>query len=402
MTTFIRITIISLLVAAFAATSNESLAQCPNSLPQSVINSIQTPEVRQAATINTWLDPATIQQYGGLPNMIQLSRKQIEADRATVAEEQQHQAYLAQNGMANDPRAVDGRKVIQMLTESQRLTQAAIEVMECHSRVGSMPGASPVTAIPVDSTPAATFPGPAGTPEFNREMGFAGQAPTGMTAQPRDMWSLPAAERQSALAREVQSAVPREPGADLSRALDGITQQLRKRAMANASPEMAAFLAKQDAIQANAQANMAASEAGRRAGQVSAQRDSMDKQVQMVTAAVTSWQPPRSYSAASSINAGAIEDPFANKLAVRDNTESIVAALGRSGLLWDESRRVARVGAGVTSLCGGRLRDGDYPVLPDGNLLDSAVRIVQFQSSCSDASYPIIVVRESGNVEVRR
>jgi hypothetical protein len=424
MTRFTRTTTIITLVAALAATSRTALAQCPNGLPQSVINSIQTPEIRQAATINTWLDPATIRENGGLPNMIELSRRQIAADRATIAEEQRNQAYLAQNGMANDARAIDGRKVIQMLTESQRLTQAAVEVMECHARMGSTPGESPLPIGPAASapstgssmsedgrqstlaghTPTATngpLSGGLSMTGGQRQPTHAVTAPTGTSTRPRDVWSMSAADRQSALAGELQSVRTREPGEDFARAMDGISRRMRERAMENATPEVAAFWARQDLIQANAAANVAASAAGRRQGQVEAQRDSLDKQVQMVNDAVTSWRPPRSYSASSAVSAGAIEDPFATT-GGGNNAETIRAALGTSGLVWDEARRIARVGARTPLMCGGRLKDGDYPVLPDGSLLDTADRIKQFQASCSDPASPLVVVRESGDVEVRQ
>jgi hypothetical protein len=193
------------------------------------------------------------------------------------------------------------------------------------------------------------------------------------------------------------SSRPAQPGADLGQALDNLSRTLRQKALANASPEVAAFYAKQDAMRANTEANMAAVSAGQSRGLGEARKGSIDAQLKMVTGVVKGWRPPNGYARSAAIDSSAIQDPFA----AAERLQGINVAVGASGLAWNHARGLARVGDN-RSLCGGRLRDGDYPVLADGSLLDTPARIAQFLAACSDASLPVLVVRESGDVEVRK
>lgn len=358
------VAVVGVLVAMVFAVGTSARAQCPTTLPQSVINSIRLPEARAAAQ-STRLDAAMIAQNGGLPNMIRLAHAQLAADRATVAEERRNQTYLAQNGMANDKRAVDGRAVIQMLEDSQRATSAFIEIMECHNKMSGAPGGQ--RESPVLSANA---------------------------------WEMSPTERQSALSYGGRRAQPPQEGANVMTALDSLSRSMRDKAMANASPEVAAFWAKQDALRANGDANTAAAMAGQSRGRADARNDSLNTQMKMVNDAVKGWQVPRGYSAATATNAGVIADPFATS-APLDFKKAVELALGSTGLAWNRTRQLAQVAAAQPTTCGGRLRVGDYPVLPDGNLLDTPERIAQFLEACA-VSDSLLVVRESGEVEVRK
>jgi hypothetical protein len=76
--------------------------------------------------------------------------------------------------------------------------------------------------------------------------------------------------------------------------------------------------------------------------------------------------------------------------------------MGSSGLTWDDERQLARVGPAGAETCAGRLRPGDYPTLPDGNLLDTPARVATFLATCSDLSSPLLVVVETGEIVVRK
>ena len=413
------VVVASVLAAVISAAGTNARAQCPTTLPQSVINSIELPEARAAAQ-STRLDAAMMAQNGGLPNMIRLAKAQLEADRATVAEERRNQAYLAQNGIGNDKRAIDGRTVIQMLEDSQRATSAFIEMMECHNRSGapgvqsgsSLPGANEGRIVP-GGIPAAAemLPGPARTPSSivpgSRQAGEpAASSQNGfvsggsLSPSTTNAWAMAPGERQAALSHEVRKFRPEQPGADLKTAFDSLSRSMREKAMANATPEVAAFWAKQDAVRANGDANTAAAMAGQARGLAEAKNGSLNAQMKMVNDAVKGWQVPRGYSATAAINAGTIVDPFATSAPV-DFKKAVELAIGSSGLAWNRTRQIAQVAAAESGACGGRLQVGDYPVLPDGNLLDTPERIAQFLETCA-ASSPVLVVRESGEVEVRR
>jgi hypothetical protein len=414
------VVVTSVLAAVISAAGTNARAQCPTTLPQSVINSIQLPEARAAAQ-STRLDAAMISQNGGLPNMIRLAQAQLEADQATVAEERRNQTYLTQNGMGNDKRAIDGRKVIQMLEDSQRATAAFTEIMECHNRMSgapsgqsgsALPGASEDRIVPGVIPAAEMLPGPARTPSSIVPGSRPAGAPAAASSQngfvsggslspsTTNAWAMSPGDRQAALSHEVRKFRPEPQGVDAKTALDSLSRSMREKAMANASPEVAAFWAKQDALRANGDANTAAAMAGQARGLADAKNGSLDAQMKMVNDAVRGWQVPRGYSATAAINAGTIVDPFAASAPI-DFKKAVELALGSTGLAWNRTRQIAQVAAAQGGACGGRLQVGDYPVLPDGNLLDTPERIAQFLETCATSS-PVLVVRESGEVEVRK
>jgi hypothetical protein len=351
------------MVAAFVTAATDAAAQCPTTLPPSLVASVRNPEARAAAQ-GFQINDALIAQAGGLPTMIAQVKGQIASDQATAAEERRNQTYLARIGMANDRRGVDGRLVIDMMEDAHRLNTTTLHMLECHAaRTGTGIGA------PTETTASAAA--------ANARNAFASRRAGGSG-------SIGAERAQDA-------------GGNVGQALEDLTRTMRDRALVNASPEVAAFYAKQDAMQANAQANLAAVGAGQARGLEDARRGSVSAQVKMVTTAVKDWRAPAGYAHSGAVNAAAIQDPFAAD-ARTDAAESVIA---KSGLIWDRVRGLARVG-NIQTLCGGRLKLGDYPVLMDGTLLDTPERIGQFLSVCGDVTVPLLVVRENGEVEVRQ
>jgi hypothetical protein len=333
-------------------------AQCPDALPPSVVNSVRNPQARAAAQ-GFRINAAMIAQAGGLPTMIEQVKGQITADQAIAAEERRNQVYLAQNGMGNDKRAADGRLMIEMMEDAHRLNTTTLQILECHARIT---GTSQVGV-------GAAFTSPIKGGGLSERTG-------GGESSPRTL---------------------AQPGANLGEALENLSRTFRDKAMINASPEVAAFYAKQDAMRANNEANMAAMTAGQAHGRDEARRGSVDEQMKMVTSVVKGWRAPAGYSHAGAIDTAAIQDPFAAEARI----QAVEAAMAKSGLAWDRLRGLARVGEQRT-LCAGRLQVGDYPVLIDGTLLDTAERIDRFLSVCGDVSVPLLVVRENGNVQVRK
>jgi hypothetical protein len=165
---------------------------------------------------------------------------------------------------------------------------------------------------------------------------------------------------------------------------------------------MALFRARQAARQAEADANSAAARAGLAQGLQGARKDAREDQFKMVNDAVRNWKQPRGYTAVSSLNASALQDPFAATAPGSQPTPALQAVLGASGLAWDEERKLARVAIPSSRLCDGRLLAGDYPTLADGSLLDTPDRITRFLSSCADRTTPLMVVVGSGDIEVRK
>lgn len=368
-----RLSIAATMLAVVLTTASRAAAQCPTTLPPSLVASVRNPEARAAAQ-SFRVDAATIAQAGGLPTMIAQLKGQIAADQATAAEEQRNQRYLAQNGMGNDKRAADGRLVLELMEDAGRLNTAMLQILECLGRSGAA-GTGTGTG-----TGALTFD--ASAPSMSEAMTTA-----------RNAFN----SRGSGAGESRGSGRPSAAGADLGQALEDLSRTFRDRALVNASPEVAAFYAKQDAMRADTQANLAAVGAGQARGREDARRGSLDAQMDMVTSAVKGWRAPSGYARSGAVNASAIQDPFATEARI----DAVEAAMAASGLSWDRARGLARV-ADNRTLCGGRLKAGDYPVLVDGTLLDSADRITKFLSICGDATMPLLVVRESGDVEVRK
>jgi hypothetical protein len=153
--------------------------------------------------------------------------------------------------------------------------------------------------------------------------------------------------------------------------------------------------------QANNEANMAAASASYKEGLTGAKEGVLKDQLKMVGNAVKNWKAPRGYAASHSIRSAAVEDPFATPVAPEPETAELQAAIGKSGLEWDNERQLARV-TSPTELCDGRLSVGDYPTLPDGTLLDNPARITQFLATCAERSVPLMAVVESGEIVVRK
>ena len=132
-----RLTSVVWLTLTFGALlGTPASAQCPDNIPQSVVNSLQHQEVRAQAAASPRLTSAFIAQNGGIASMLQKVRAQLAADREWLAQEEANQRTLAQQGMANDARARTGRDLIQRMRDNQRLTQAYLQLLECHAGQG--------------------------------------------------------------------------------------------------------------------------------------------------------------------------------------------------------------------------------------------------------------------------
>lgn len=154
--------------------------------------------------------------------------------------------------------------------------------------------------------------------------------------------------------------------------------------------------------QANNEANLAAASGGYKEALSGAKQGALNDQLKMVGNAVRNWKAPRAYAGAAALDPSAIQDPFAAPDPAADKAGELQAAIAGSGLVLDRTRLIARVGPEVSGLCGGRLQAGDYPALEDGNMLDSPARVAQFLGSCNDRTRPLVVVVESGEIEVRK
>jgi hypothetical protein len=214
-------------------------------------------------------------------------------------------------------------------------------------------------------------------------------------------WGMTPAQRQAAFTAGSQGA---SQPASFSEILNEMNRQLRQQQMAAATPEVARILAYQDAQQAQNEASLAATNAGFVQGRQAAVEGAMAEQVAMVQNVVKGWKPPRAYASSGSASAGTLADPFASAQSRGQGAEAAPAVptevLAGTGLGWDEVRSTARV-VDAAVACGGRLRAGDYPVLPDGNLLDTAARVEAFLVHCAGPAVPIQVLLDSGTMEVR-
>ena len=127
-------------------------AQCPERLAPSLVNSLQTAEMRSQAAQMPPLTAGFIAQNGGAAAMIEKMHAQIAADRAWLAQEEANQGTIAQQGLGNIDRAQAGRQLLQMKRDELRLNEAVLRMLQCH---GGSAGRSPSSATALGGTPTA-------------------------------------------------------------------------------------------------------------------------------------------------------------------------------------------------------------------------------------------------------
>jgi hypothetical protein len=226
--------------------------------------------------------------------------------------------------------------------------------------------------------------------------GATTQCPAALPQGGSNAWTIPRECLQAVLTEQAQR-LRTQPLPNIS----ALPEQLPIRPVVppTVSPEMAAFMAKQQAQAANDRATLAAVNAGSAMGRNEGRQQSFNDEMKMVKSAVQTWKAPQGYAAASSLGRPVLQNPFAPPPAAGAPTD-LSNALNGTGLTWNDDHHVARVET-ASAVCGGRLQKGDYPTLPDGSLLDTPARIAAFVSSCGDRSSRILVLTESGQQVVR-
>jgi hypothetical protein len=141
--------------------------------------------------------------------------------------------------------------------------------------------------------------------------------------------------------------------------------------------------ARSQAMAAQDEANKAAFHAGELAATDSTSRGNIQKRLQGVKAALEHMQhsTPNSYTSAAP--RVALTDPFKAVNATNESGTELGRAVEGTCLELDKERGVARVASSCANHgCGDRFAVGDYPVLSDGNILDTVGRIHEFLQEC--------------------
>lgn len=223
-----------------------------------------------------------------------------------------------------------------------------------------------------------------------------------MPALAQNVWSLTQEQRQKLIAEQVkQMQLTQQAQLNMQKQINEAYKRQQLAALETQRAQAQAIQAQNQAMVANQQANQAAFSAGWETGRVQSERHNMDAAVDMVRDAVTSWQPPKSYTA----QAGkvALADPFADEPAQARVVDPLIAmreAVKGSCLVVDEERRLAKV-AGECPLPGHseKLLPGDYPVLAsESALLDTPERVKAFLTASATPSASILVMRNDSQL----
>ncbi len=126
-----------------------------------------------------------------------------------------------------------------------------------------------------------------------------------------------------------------------------------------------------------------------------------------ILATAEQWRPGKGFERLSEPVAE-LEDPFAStgKKTPAESSKQVnwQANLAELGMAWDTAHNVVRIHDDSPSFWEAakiRPRSGDYPVLSDGSLLDSAETLQAFLKNLSIPTTPIIVMRDETVVNLR-
>jgi hypothetical protein len=164
-----------------------------------------------------------------------------------------------------------------------------------------------------------------------------------------------------------------------------MAQQARQRQLDSDAATL--FNSRNQAVSAQDEANKAAFRAGELAGTNETTKGNIKKRLEGVKAALQHWQqtPPKSYS--STTPRVELTDPFRSVDNSNLTAETLGQAVHGTCLEIDPERGVARVASSCANFgCGDRFKAGDYPVLADGNVLDTAERVREFLKECGSLS----------------
>jgi hypothetical protein len=211
------------------------------------------------------------------------------------------------------------------------------------------------------------------------------------------VWSLTPEQRQKLLAEQSkQMQLTQKLQMDMRAKVD---EAYRRQQLAAVEAQRAQFQATQAQMQANlaaSQANSASMSVGMEQGRLQSKQRNMDAAVDMVTDAIESWQPPKTYTAL----AGKVElaDPFSDdpsQARVVDPLAALKEAVQGTCLGVDEERMVAKIAAVcVVPNLTNELKVGDYPILSsDSSPLDTPQRVKAFLETANAPSTRLLVLR---------
>ena len=266
------------------------------------------------------------------------------------------------------------------------LVLVGIDIVPSYAQQSSQsPRQAPSTSRPPDKPPSPSTATPAPTPK-----------------QPNpSIWQLSQDDRQKLLAEQMrQAALTQQTSVDLQQQINQ-AYALQQQALAAAQQaQIEAIQAQQQAATAGQAAVQEANAAGLKKAEFEGASTNLPKQLDMVTSSLKSWEPPKRYEASSSARV-ALADPFSQKpeLAANNHLANIEEAVQGTCLELDKERGLGRVAK--ECLADGRtlpFEKGDYPLLPDGNLLDSTARIKTFLENYPKSDSRLFVLRGDGQM----
>lgn len=216
------------------------------------------------------------------------------------------------------------------------------------------------------------------------------------------VWSLTPEQRRQLLAEQYkQMQLTQKLQMDMQAQVAEAYRRQQLAAVEAQRAQMQAAQAKMQATLAAGQANSAAMSVGMEEGRIQSQQRNMDAAVDMVTDAIRSWKPPKTYTA----QAGKVElaDPFSDDPAqakVVDPLTALKEAVQGTCLAVDEERMVAKIAGPCAALnLVEELKVGDYPILSsDSSPLDTPVRVKAFLAAANVPSTRLLVLRNDSQL----
>lgn len=210
------------------------------------------------------------------------------------------------------------------------------------------------------------------------------------------IWFISPADRQKLLAeQQKQMQLTEEKSAEIADQVQKAIQSQRQETLAAQQAALNALQAQQMSNAALQDALKAGFEAGAAKARVEAIGKTMESRGNLVMKSVQKWQPPRGFEAAETVKP-TLSDPFASDRVSSpppSSGESVKSAIEGTCLAFDPDRQLARATAscswpGLNS----SISNSDYPILSDGNVIDTSDRVKQFLEAARDSKQPIFVL----------
>lgn len=227
-------------------------------------------------------------------------------------------------------------------------------------------------------------------------------------SQIQDPWALGDASRRLMLER-VRTDLLASGGAAASLPVAPALRELLERKQAELpKAQLDAYWAKENAKQAHASATIAILQETYHTERIKMEAETKRRTALNILAAAEQWKPGNTFDRVAAPISG-LEDPFMPKGKSKSASDEApgndwISKLAKLGLGWDAEHKVVRIAEPSQEFWSSvwiKPELGDYPILEDGSLLDSASSLGIFLKDLANKSTPIVVMRGDSVVILR-